>query len=623
MISPIQSADSRHDIRQQSLHVVRKRVAWMCGFALVASMVLAWRAYDLQIVRHSHFVARADTNRILIEPIVPNRGLIYAENGEALAGNVSSFTLSLVSEQLKNLDESIQLIHSWIPLQDIEIANFKRRLKQKRRPYEAIPLKFQLSENEIAHLAINQHRLPGMSLSADLLRTYPFAEMTSHITGYIAQIDEVELKKYPTSNYLGTNYVGKTGIEVAYEELLHGTVGLQKNETNARGRLLRVLEEVPAKPGADLHLFLDMVAQKAAANALADKRGAIVAIDPRNGGILAAFSSPTFDPNMFAKGVQRADYLALANHPDKPLFNRIVLGQYPPGSTIKPMMALAAVHAGATNWKRIIYDPGFYKLDFDPRPYRDWKREGHGSMNLHGGIMNSCDTVFYDIAHRMGIDKMNSYITQFGLGSKTGVEWVGEKPGVAPSSKWKKERIGAPWYPGETLIAGIGQGYMLATPLQLAVMTATIASKGQLRIPRLLKSIHYSDGRTQVADTNPIHTLDWVDEENWEKVFAAMTDVIHSPRGTAHRIAAGLTFQMAGKTGTAQVIALPEDGKYDAAKLEEYQRDHALFVGFAPVDNPTIAVSVLVENGGSGSGTAAPLARQVLEAYLTQHVASF
>jgi penicillin-binding protein 2 len=596
--------------RETRVFARRSVAALLIVLLLMAGLVA--RMVFLQIIQYDKYRTMADDNRISVEPIAPTRGLIMDRNGTLLADNKPSYSVSIIKELCPDINATISRIGQLIELDESDADRFHKRLDQRQRPYTPVALKFKLTEQEIAIIAVNQHSLPGVTLDATLVRHYPWIETLSHTVGYVGRINEKELKALDPTNYSATEHVGKTGIEAYYEDQLHGTAGFRTIETDARGRITRVLERTDPVPGADLMLYLDLPTQIAATEALEGRRGAIVAIEPSTGGVLAFVSVPGFDPNLFVTGIGYQAYQELQHSTAQPLFNRAIQGQYPPGSTIKPIMGLAGLHYGVTDWNRSIFDPGFYKLENDNHFYRDWKKWGHGVVDLQIAIVQSCDTYFYDLAFKMGVDRIHDFMVPFGFGKRTGIDVTSERPGLMPSRAWKRAAQNQAWYPGETLITGIGQGYMLATPLQLALSTAILANKGKIVRPRMVKTVQ----DVSLGDAEPVRQIELQDPQNWDGIINAMRDVVHSAQGTARSINAGLVgYDIAGKTGTAQVVGIKQDETYDADKLSDWHKDHALFVGFAPVQNPRIAVAVLVENGGGGGSTAAPVGRKVLDAY--------
>jgi penicillin-binding protein 2 len=576
------------------------------------AVVLA-RYYSLQITAYETYRTQSDRNRVQLQPLPPKRGLIYDRNGVLLADNRPSYILSVVREQVPDLEATLTELQTLVPVSESDLEKFHKKLA-RRRPYEAVPLRFRLTEEEQARLAVNRYRLPGVVVDAQLLRHYPYGELFSHALGYVGRINEREALVLDESDYRGTFHVGKVGVERYYEDILHGEVGYQNVESNAHGRVLRVLERHAPTPGTDLTLHLDIRVQQAAVDALGDRRGAVVAIDPLTGGVLALVSTPGFDTNLFVNGISSVDYSALRDSLDVPLFNRAIQGQYPPGSTIKPLMSMAGLESGLVTPESTVADPGWYKLPGDSRRYRDWilriRGTGHAPrVDLNMAIAQSCDVYFYDLARRLTIDRMHEYLHPYGFGTRTGIDTTSERPGVLPSTRWKRETMAQSWYPGETLSAGIGQGYMLTTPMQLAVATSVLASKGQRKTPRLLQAI---DGQpVEPPLLEPLVAKD----ENWQAVYLGMREVVHGKRGTAKYLAKGIEYEMAGKTGTAQVIGIAQNAVYNEDEVAERHRHHGLFIAFAPIEAPTIAVAIIVENGG-GSSAAAPIARAVIDTWL-------
>ena len=582
----------------------------MAGITLLAIVLLS-RMYYLQIIEHERHITQSDKNRVHLEAIPPTRGLIFDRNGQLLADNQPSYSVRIIKERAEDLDAILAQLGQLILISEDDLKRFKKKIKQRRRPYEPVPLRFHLSEEEIARIAVNNHTLPGVEISADLKRYYPKKDMLAHSVGYVGRINENELKKLDATKYSATHYIGKLGVEKYYESVLHGDVGYQEVETNAHGRIMRVLNQQDPVPGKNLHLYLDAKIQGVAAELLKGRRGAIVAIDPNTGGILTFISTPAYDPNLFVTGISYKNYSDLRDSLDQPLFNRALRGQYPPGSTIKPYVGLAGLEHDVINWQYSIKDPGWYQLENDERLYRDWKRRGHGRVDLSTAIIQSCDTYFYELSFNLGIDRLHDFMQQFGFGKRTHIDLSGEPKGLMPSSAWKKRTRGMPWFPGETLNAGIGQGFMLSTPLQLATATAVLANKGKTITPKLAKTKFANDledrESNQIIIKNP---------ENWDTMIQAMVNVMHSIKGTARSSGIGAKYKIAGKTGTAQVLGIKQNERYDAEKIAERHRDHALFVGFAPAENPQIAIAVIVENGGGGGSTAAPIARKIFDAYL-------
>ncbi|MDP9521876.1 penicillin-binding protein 2 [Pseudomonas putida] len=607
MSQPIRLKDHEKDAR-----LVRNRVVVGAVAIMLLICVLIARLYYLQIIQYDYHSTLSENNRVHVQPIPPTRGLIFDRNGVIVADNRPSFSLSMTRERAGNWQEVLDTIVEVLDLTADDRALFEKRMRQGRRPFEPVPILFELNEEQIARVAVNQFRLPGVEVVAQLVRHYPQGAHFAHSVGYVGRINEKELKTLDPVNYSGTHHIGKTGIERFYEDALHGQVGYEEVETNARGRVLRVLKRTDPKPGKDIVLSLDIKLQEAAEAALGGRRGAVVALDPRTGEVLAMVSQPSFDPNLFVTGISFKAYAELRDSIDRPLFNRVLRGLYPPGSTIKPAVAIAGLDSGVVNASSRVFDPGYYQLPNYDHKYRNWNRSGDGWVDLDTAIMRSNDTYFYDLAHKMGIDRLSSYMNKFGIGQRVSLDMFEESAGLMPSREWKRATRRQAWFPGETLILGIGQGYMQATPLQLAQATALIANKGVWNRPHLAKTI---EGQPPVDD-NPMENIVLRDKSDWAKVTHGMEQVMHNARGTARKAAAGAQYRIAGKSGTAQVVAIKQGEKYDRNKLQERHRDHALFVAFAPADNPKIVVSVMVENGESGSGVAAPVVRQIMDAWL-------
>ncbi|WP_160285762.1 penicillin-binding protein 2 [Pseudomonas knackmussii] len=607
MPQPIQLKDHEKDAR-----LVRSRVVVGAVAVFILALVLVARMYHLQVTQYEYHSTLSENNRVHVQPIPPTRGLIYDRNGVLIADNRPSFSLTVTRERTENLKQELQFLVDILGLTEEDRAIFEKRMKQGRRPFEPVPIMFELSEEQIARIAVNQYRLPGIDVTAQFVRHYPLGEHFAHSVGYVGRINEPELKILDPVNYAGTHHIGKTGVEKFYEAQLHGTVGYEEVETNARGRVLRVLKRTDPVPGKDIVLSIDSKLQAKAEEALGGRRGAIVAIQPSTGEVLAMVSQPSYDPNLFVTGISFKDYSALRDSIDRPLYNRVLRGLYPPGSTVKPAVAIAGLDAGVVTPSSRIFDPGYYQLPNYDHKYRNWNHSGEGWVNLETAIMRSNDTYFYDLAHKLGIDRLHDYMSRFGFGQRVALDMYGESPGLMPSRDWKRITRRQVWFPGETLILGIGQGYMQATPLQLAQMTALIANHGKWIRPHLAKTI---EGQPP-ADPEPMPDIDLREPGNWEMIDSDMQQVVHNARGTAHKVGATSVYRIAGKSGTAQVVAIKQNEKYDRSKLSERTRDHALFVGFAPADNPQIAVSVMVENGESGSGIAAPVLKQVMDAWL-------
>jgi penicillin-binding protein 2 len=584
-----------------------------CGLLLV---VLFSRLLYLQVIEHEHFTTLSEDNRVKLRAIAPSRGLIYDRNGIILAENLPSYRLEITAEQIDDIPSTVSALEEIIHIREVDRSRFEKLLRRKPR-FEAVPLRFHLSDEEVARFSVNRHRFPGVDIQAGLARHYPLGSLGVHALGYVGRIDEQALKTLDSSNYSGTTHVGKTGVEKSFEDLLHGTVGIEHVETTAQGRVLRVLRRTPPVPGNNLYLTLDSRLQADVEKALGEYTGSAIVLDPRTGDILAMASLPTYDPNPFVNGIEYADYTALREDEREPLFNRALRGQYPPGSTVKPFIGLAGLEQGITGHKSSTYCPGFYTLTGSSRKYRDWKRTGHGTVKLDDAIAQSCDVYFYDLALSMGIERMHGYLQRFGFGQRTGIEIQGELAGLMPSPGWKRARRGEPWFPGETIITGIGQGFFLTTPLQLATATAALANRGMRIKPNIILSEQQAGYSTlQARQRQRDEAIAMNNPANWDAIIDAMVHVVHGERGTARRIGLDSPYRIAGKTGTAQVFGLKEEEKYDAEAIAEKLRDHALFIAFAPVDDPQIVVAVVVENGGSGAAVAAPIARAIMDSYM-------
>lgn len=603
-------------IRETQLFSNRIVVAGVVVFLLLA--IIAARMVYLQILSHEHYTTLSQNNRVNIVPVGPTRGLIYDRNGKVLAENIPSFTLELIPEKIDNLDETIERLKSLVELTEDDIERFYKARKRSSA-FKPIPIRFRLDEQEVAQFSVRQHQFPGVELNARLTRFYPYKDVAVHALGYVGRINEAELQNLDATNYSATTHIGKLGIEKQYEDLLHGTVGYRKVETNAQGRVLRVLEEQLPVPGQDIYLTLDMKVQEVAEDALRGQRGALVAIDPNNGDVLALVSMPGFDPNLFVNGIDSKNYKALSTSADRPLFNRAIKGRYPPGSTLKPFIGLAGLEYDVVHQGTTIGCKGWYQLKTDPHKYRDWKKWGHGEMNLFGAIRESCDVYFYDMSLNLGIDRIHEFNNLFGFGQYTGIDIPGETRGLSPSREWKRRAKNEAWYPGETLITGIGQGFNVTSPIQLAVGTAILATHGLHIRPHL--GLGIVDDETKELNYFEPEVIGVVPKErksNWDYMIQSMESVVHGLRGTARKIGEDAPYRIAGKTGTAQVFGIAQDEEYDAEKIAERLRDHALFVAFAPSANPKIAVAVIVENGQSGGSVAAPIVRKVMDAYLVK-----
>jgi penicillin-binding protein 2 len=601
--------------RETEIFLARAFFAGIVAVGLFVAVIS--RLVYLQIVKHDHYTTLSQANRIHLIPVPPNRGLILDRDGVVLAQNFPSFQIHITPERVGNLKETLERLATVIDLQDIDIARFRKQLKRSRA-YQTVPLRFRLSDEEVARFALDRHLFPGVELVAPLTRHYPHGEMTSHVVGYVGRIDDQEQAALiDESNYEGTTHIGKTGLEKQYEDVLHGFVGNQEAETNAQGRMIRVLKSNAPTPGVHLHLNLSANLQKTAIDMLGERNGSVVAIDPKTGGVLALVSKPGFDPNLFVNGIDSDVYKALLTSPDQPLYNRSVNGQYPPGSTIKPFYGLAALEYNMPEATGVTSCRGAYSLPGDSHRYRDWKKEGHGAVDLDRAITESCDVYFYDLANSMGVDRMSQFLGYFGFGTRTGLDIPNEFGGLLPSRAWKRAARKENWYAGETVVIGIGQGYLLVTPTQMASFTGMLAARGQRMVPRLVQSLENPNtSEVQLIEPHRLSDLPVKNPLNYNKIIEAMTHVVHGPRGTAKSISKDLPYTIGGKTGTAQVFQIKQDEKYKESEVPEKLRDHAWFIAFAPAEDPKIAVCVLVENGGHGGSAAAPIARKVMDAYL-------
>lgn len=604
---------------RQEQRVFSMRVMLSLCIVLGLTSIVLFRYFDLQINRHLDYVTNSNKNRIHIRSVAPTRGLIFDRHGQLLADNRPAFTLNIIPESAKDTDQLIARLDTLLFISEKDIARFKRREKRSKG-FAPVPLKYNLTEQERAILAVNSHLLKGTEVSAQLMRFYPQRELLTHTLGYVGRINDREIKNIDPESYRGTDFIGKIGLEKYYEETLLGKVGTEQVETDARGRVMRVLGKRDPVSGSNLTVHIDSQLQRVALDALKDERGALVAIDVKTGGILSMVSTPSYDPNLFTSGISQKQYDGLLNSPDRPLFNRALRGQYPPGSTVKPLFGLIGLQHKIYDMDYSIYDPGYFFMEGIKRPWRDHNADqgGHGyGVDLAEAIIESCDVFFYTTGVKTGIDLLSKESALFGLGDVTGIDLPGEKRGIMPTRAWKKDNRRQDWFNGDTINMSIGQGFMLTTPLQLAVMSARIASRGKTVIPKLLKSIDGEDIAPEFAP-DPIQ----YDDKYWDYIHQAMVDVVHSEKGTARGISQGISYKLAGKTGTAQVISIHEKDKYDSSKIDKSKWDHALFVAFAPADNPQIALGLIVENGEHGSRTAAPIARKVIDTYLASYTPS-
>lgn len=598
------------------------RIAFAGVACVLAAVALLTQLGKLQLMEHSYYSTRADDNRMRLTPVPPVRGLIYDRHGALLAQNQPAFVLQITPEKVEELDATLGRLAGLIEISDTDITRFKERVR-KAPKYQGVPLRSNLSLEEVASFEINRYDFHGVDVSAGLTRNYPLAATAAHVIGYVGGITEDELKVLEPADYQGLAQIGKSGVEKSQEDWLRGEPGAKIIEANAHGRPLRELDYQLGAPGKNLFLTIDAKVQAAAEAALGELSGAIVAIDPRNGDVIAMVSKPGFDPHLFIDGIDHASYRALSEDKKQPLFNRALQGQYPPGSTIKPAMALAALEHGTADVAHSEFCKGEISLPNSTRKYRCWKRAGHGWMDMVHGVMQSCDVYFYQLAMNLGIDRIYTSMSDFGLGKPTGIDLPQEKSGLMPSREWKKRTRRENWYPGETLNIGIGQGYTLTTPMQLAQMTARIAMRGGGFQPHIVHAIE--DTLTQqMTQVQPqvLPPIKLKDKRSWERVILAMEMTAHEPGGTAYRIGKDAPYRIAAKTGTAQVAAMRQDEKKarELSAVPEHLRDHALFIAFAPAEAPQIAIGVIAEHAGHGGSAAAPIARKVMDMALLGEV---
>ncbi|WP_022950267.1 penicillin-binding protein 2 [Leucothrix mucor] len=602
------------DEKEEHLLFRSRAIVAACVVVMLLSAISV-RLFYLQVSQHEHLTELAQENYQKRIPIPPVRGQIYDRNGVVLADNKIEYVLEVVRDKATELDENIGLLQKLIPITAKDIHKFKQQLRVNSR-FQPVVLRSALTPEEISIFSVNRYRFPGFAVNIRTERVYPLGSVASHVIGYVGRIDTRDLERLGKNEYKGSTHIGKTGIEKFYESRLHGKAGFKQVEMDAHSEPQRTLEEQSPISGEDLFLSIDLELQTKAETLLQGKRGAIVALDPRNGEILAMVSVPMFDSNLFVNGISYKDYNALRDDPGRPLFNRALQGAYPPGSTIKPITGLAGLEAGVVNEKRTVYGRGFFQIPGTKHRYRCWKKTGHGHISLNRAIYQSCDVYFYDLAYRMGIDRFSVAMREFGFGQKTGIDLPHERSGLIPTPEWKKKRYKTSWYPGDTVNIGIGQGYWTASPLQLAHATGAVAMRGQRVMPHVLKSVRTSrDLPEKVVVPKRLPSIKATDA-HWDAVIQGMVNVVHGPMGTARRSGAGAKYRFAGKTGTAQVFGIAQNKTYNASKLAKKLHDHSLFVAFAPLENPRIALSIIVENGGGGSAVAAPMARELLDTYL-------
>jgi len=604
---------------QRELYYFQLRIGIAAAFVLAAFSLLLLRFVYLQIVQYDYYRTKAEDNRISIVPIRPNRGLILDRGGTVLARNYAAYTLEISPGKVNDLEKTIDELGTIVEIRASDRARFKR-LRIEAKGAISLPIRTRLTDEEVAKFAVNRYRFPGVDIQARLFRQYPLNELASHVTGYIGRINDRDVARIEeaglSANYKGTDHIGKTGLEQSYENELHGVTGYEQVEVDSAGRGVRTLSRTSPTPGNNLVLTLDIRLQQVAEEAFGDNRGALVAIEPSTGGILAFVSKPGFDPNLFVDGIDPVSWEQLNTSPDRPMVNRALAGTYPPGSTFKPYMALAALELGKRTPQQTINDPGFFQ--FGGHRFRDDKPGGHGVVDMYKSIVQSCDTYYYVLGNDLGIDNIARFIGQFGFGARTGIDVEGEATGVLPSQEWKRRRFKNPeqkrWYPGETISIGIGQGYNTYTPLQMAQAMAALANNGAMYRPHLVNYIeHIGSGERSLIEPRLERTVK-LKPENLEFIKHALAGV--NIEGTGARAFAKAEYTSAGKTGTAQVVAIKQNEKYSEKTMAERHRDHALFVAFAPLESPKIALAVVVENAGFGARAAAPIARQILDYYL-------
>ncbi|WP_105213654.1 penicillin-binding protein 2 [Pseudoalteromonas sp. T1lg22] len=585
-------------------------------FVLIMVAILISNLYNLQIVSHQTYQTRSNDNRINVIPIAPNRGLIYDRNGNLLAENKPVYNLEVIPEEVDDLDAALDDIGKLISISEQQKEEFLDDIRHNRR-FKSQVLKGRLDEKEVALFSVNQHKFPGFSIEARLARHYPYGDTLTHALGYVAKLNKKELAQLEAedlaTNYRATRDFGKLGLEKFYETELHGEVGSQSVEINNRGRVLRSLDETAPVPGKDLVLTLDIGLQQIAQLSMEDKRGTVIALDAKTGGILALYSNPSYDPNLFVHGISSADYKALLN-PDRPLINRATQGRYAPASTIKPHMAIFGMEEGLVTEQTKMFDPGFFQIPNVEHKWRDWRRWGHGHVDVYKAIEESCDTYFYDIAYRAGITKISDFMAQFGFGDLSGIDIKEETTAILPTREWKEGRFREPWWRGDTISVGIGQGYWTATPIQIANSINILVNKGRHHPPHLAQALR-RDEQVEVINNDEKPPIVLNNPRHWQVALDAMHNTVTKITGTAHKAFKGATYDPAGKTGTAQVVSIAQGERYEADKLKERHRDNAIYVGFAPFNDPKIVVTIIVENTGGGATVAAPIARQVMDYY--------
>ncbi|MFY2509418.1 penicillin-binding protein 2 [Vibrio pectenicida] len=612
------------DYQEEAKLFKSRAITAFIGIITVVGILVA-NLYNIQINQYQDYKTRSNDNRIKIVPIAPNRGLIYDRNGKLLAENRPVFSLEIIPEKIKNMQVTIKRLRKYLDITPEQIESFERERRHSRR-FKSVPILTQLTQEQVAKFSVNQHKFPGVTVNANLKRHYPYGEVLTHVIGYVSRINDKDIKRLSREgkdgNYQATRDIGKLGIERYYEDLLHGTAGYQEVEVNSRGRIIRTLKYIPPSPGKDIVLNLNIDLQLYIHQLLAERRGSAVVLDPNNNGVLAMVSSPSYDPNSFVHGISSKAYNALLNDKNRPLVNRATLGIYPPASTIKPFMAVAALQEGVVTPYTTRNDPGYWKIpNSKTKPFRDWLRWGHGKVNIIKSIEESVDTFFYQIAYDMGIDRISNWMSMFGFGEKTGIDIYEESKANMPTKEWKMSRHRVPWYQGDTIPVGIGQGYWTATPMQIAKATSVLINRGKVMAPHLLRGTidngqPFEDQVLTNIETYP--PITGVKNRFWDIAIEGMRLVNHGKKGTARRSFYKTPYISGGKSGTAQVFGLSEDEEYNAEEIAEHLRDHALFTGFAPLNDPELVVTIVLENAGGGSSQGGPLVRKVFDHALVE-----
>ncbi|RJX71676.1 penicillin-binding protein 2 [Vibrio sinensis] len=613
----------RDYLEEARLFRSRAVVAFL-GIILMIGLLVT-NLYYIQVNQYQDYKTRSNDNRIKIVPIAPNRGLIYDRNGVLLAENRPVFSLELIPEKIKDMDDTIARLQKIVEITPEQVARFNKERKQTRR-FKSVPILNQLSPEDVAKFSVNQHHFPGVSVNANLKRYYPYSEILTHVIGYVSRINDRDMQRLvreeKEANYQATRDIGKLGIERYYEDILHGTAGYQEVEVNSRGRIIRTLKYVPPVPGKDIVLNLDINLQMYIHELLDGRRGSAVVLDPKDNGVLAMVSSPSYDPNAFVHGISGKAYRALLNNKDRPLVNRATLGIYPPASTIKPMMAVSALQEGVITPSTVRNDPGYWKIpNSKTKPFRDWLRWGHGKVDVLKSIEESVDTFYYQVAYDMGIDRISRWMMMFGFGDYTGIDIYEESKANMPTREWKRARHKTPWYQGDTIPVGIGQGYWTATPMQIAKATSVLVNHGEVIAPHLLRATIDNGeqfAKQTLAEPESYPPITGVKDQYWDLAIEGMHRVNQGRKGTARRAFAGTPYTSGGKSGTAQVFGLAEDEEYNADEIAEHLRDHALFTGFAPLEDPKLIVTIVLENAGGGSSNGAPVVRKVFDRVLLQ-----